>query len=207
MPDYTDPFGDQYNGITTGAAETVDMRWAGIYDVDTGQGTRFGPPWPQASTIRDQSWLMVANKYTTDRPAPQPQAATWGLTPEPTYTAGSDTGWVSVANRYTLATPVQFNGFRVWLQANSVDYEITAFSRHTSDATGLTAQVGSMVIPTSAATGEWVEILIPGDAIYFPGDVVEVGMIVNNTAGETVIMDAPWGYACTHNNTPPVAGD
>ncbi|GAG03508.1 unnamed protein product, partial [marine sediment metagenome] len=113
-------------------------------------------------TVRDGEWTMVANKTTTDRPAPQPTAAPeWlsELSDAPAWTDDSDSAGVVITGQRYLFEAGFLTGMRVWIPVadGNQEYEVWLIEGPTGPApifTQLAARFAAQAVG-------WQEVNIP----------------------------------------------
>lgn len=179
------------------------MLWNGAYS-EAATREISGPPYPPYCMMRDGIWLMVTNKETSDRPAPQAAGTpVWSLPDSPGFVTQNDPGYVNTANQYTLNSLLTYQGYRAYIPTNAAGYEITVYVSRINESGNATV-LGSQAIPTGR-TG-WVEVPV-SPTVFIPGIKLEIGLITFNHATETTILDGSWRYGGSSQGIDPGGGE
>ena len=133
--------------------------------------------------VLDWPYTMIANKQTSDRPAPLPVGED-----QPVYTGDSPTAIISnaktllVANTYTLPTPLIVTATRVYTVAGNF------YSVYLKDnSNGVITELRSFI----AGEAGWVEIAAPGNIIP-EGATFDLGCYVQEPDPTPTIITGDW---------------
>jgi hypothetical protein len=149
--------------------------------------------------VRDGGYLMIANKTTTDRAAPQPIGEEFnvyqgaGLTESPTSAKQ-----IIFGNRYTMPISGYINGYRVDVVAGNTYVVYTVF-----DPLGA-AVLRQEQIFTAEATG-WRNVSIPSTIIQ-AGEVFDLVCVVQEPAPTPTTFNGNWNYTTPQNGGVPASG-
>ena len=148
--------------------------------------------------VRDGDWLMIANKPTSDRPAPQPEGDPfYGYDGTLTNTS-TIASQVTVGQRYEFIVGAWLLGWRLWTTAGEhyVAYTVT-------DPEG--ARVKSLVGDYTATDTGWYEFAI--DVLLIsPGTKFDLLVVISETAPVETSWSGDWNYTTPNNPGEPVAG-
>ena len=147
--------------------------------------------------VRDGAWLAIANKTTSDRPAPQ-------LTGEPQFISGlgDNPSWVTDTEnasqvlsgfRVTIGNPgvppAVVRGFRVWIPV--VDPAVTYSAWLVRDPTG--TPIFDILLPSFEANeAGWLDVPIQGDVVA-DGTIFDLILATRNEATPNQ-FSYPWDY-------------
>jgi hypothetical protein len=179
--------GDVWTDVDAGASR---MRWVGEHVVD-------GTAYETNDVVRDEGWTMVANKATTDRPAPTPLG-------DPFYVYDSDTmaedtstaSAIIVGQEYTFPVTAYATGYRLWTKA-SQEYSVYLI------VGGVTRELLSNYIPQADMVQE----------IAVPSTLVQAGtsfrLLAQIKAAQPVssTFSGSWNYQTPNNTRDPAAGE
>lgn len=173
-------------------AEQVDANLAMLWRGQWVDGTEY----QQREVVRDGNWTMIANKTTTDRPAPQAVAQPlWvyqGASPTSQITAKS----LILAQRYTLGVAATILKYRVWTVIGN-DY--TVFARDESSGA-----ITTLISFTASAAG-WQEFATSGN--LFPvGTAFSVGVYISEPDPSPVTFTGRYNYSTPQNAIAPILG-
>ena len=168
-----------------------------------------GETYNKNDTVKDGEWTMIANKDTTDRPAPQPiglprYASALGDLPPGFATPVEETANISITGqRYSFTTALYILGWRIWIPVAEPTqfYELWLIEDPTG-ALGI-PQFTQLMSATAFASTNWIEI-IQGVSFGRPGDEFDL-LIVSNSDGAPTTDSGPWNYRAI--NPAPAAGE
>ncbi len=170
------------------------MNWAGLWT----QQTYF-----KGDTVRDYHWLMVANKDTATRPAPQSAGPEFYSMPdEAVWSTQNDPGWVATGNKFTISRSIKVNGYRIYVPTRTADYSLYTYSRIFNPIDN-SYEEGINPVTTIYQGGGWYEVNIAPRWII-AGMEIEVGLVMNNTLNETFFLDSQWVYDGDNKDDPPI---
>ena len=135
--------------------------------------------------VRDGEWTMIANKDTTDRPAPQATGApTFSLPTSPSWDAvQSNTSVVSSGQTYTFTEGGWIQSIRIWAVDVSASYLYRVLLIDTTDPAN--PQTASIDDPNTVAD-DWATLGFTND-IVVPGTVLTILLLALNSAGDTIV--------------------
>ena len=181
------------DGITNGGGEL--MVWQGEYES--------GRCYFEGDVVTDGAWLMVANKDSCDRPAPQPDGdPLWTMADVPSWTTTQDTvTFLGTATRLIFNRSGWVSAWRVWIPVVSVDYRyvVSIF-----DQTDPAHVIENQLEITPVAVG-WYEVNVSDRLITAGSDFVLVLYAQNQDGSITRTYD--WGYSGPSQLTQPASGD
>lgn len=152
--------------------------------------------------VRDGAWTMIANKTTTDRPAPQALGDPITTLPDqPNWAAGSDSSSVFTGHLYTFIDSGWFRGLRVWVPevSNSTSYRFIIIRNPNTNP------VTAVIDGSSLNASEWT-VLGLSNELVLAGEEVLIYIDALNTGASTT-WQYPWIYAGSGNNLNPDAGE
>lgn len=171
------------------------MKWRNLYA--PGQ-------YYQHDVVRDGEWTMVANKDTTDRPAPQPTGVqSWTIPDSPAWATNSFLGTVYSGQRYQFVSAGGWwQGIRVWIPntAAAVRYRVVMIDNTNPDFPVST--VANLDNATLTAN-QW-NIIGFGEKLVPVGSDIIVYLDSLNSGGDTLVTGG-WAYAGTDNALGPAA--
>lgn len=175
----------------TAALPGSTMNWRGVWEQNL---------YLKGDVVRDGEYLMIANKTTTDRPAPQPTgAATFAFADVPAWDGPtpSNTSVVTAGQAFTFTEDGWIQSLRVWPAAVGGNYVFTV----TLITDGLATTIDNPLL----LADQW-NILGFSNQIITSGTVVLVTLNAVNAAANTV-WEHPWVFSGTDNLTAPVVGN
>ena len=156
----------------------------------------------QHDVVRDGEWTMVANKDTTDRPAPQPlQDPQWTIPDAPAWTPGAHLGVVYSGQRYQFGNVGGWwQGVRVWAPTLTPDthYRVVLIDNTVPDFPA-TSIIDNPVL----TQGDWHNVAV-GERLIVPGSDIIVYLDALNSGSDTVVTGG-WLYGGTSNAGAPAA--
>jgi len=177
--------------IATNAGEILNrMYWKGVWAVGD---------YLLNDVVRDGAYTMVANKATSDRPAPQTIGS-----PEFIYKGTGAVEYIVNANqiifgtRYTFPYALQFSKFRVYTKAGE-SYII----KSVEDPLGVPkySQLGDF---TAISTG-WTEFNV-AETIILAGTTVDIVVYASKPDDIPTTWSGDWDYLTPNNAVAPVVG-
>jgi hypothetical protein len=166
------------------------MRWQNVWVQQT---------YYTGDVVRDSDYLMIANKETIDRAAPQKIGEVFtvyqgaGLNETPTLAKQ-----IIFGNRYTVTINAFAVGYRVDVVAGNVYTVFTVF-----DPLG-TPIVRQELIFTAEITG-WREVAIQAEIIKI-GSVFDLVCVVQEPDPTPTTFTGDWNYTTPQNSVPPAVG-
>jgi len=162
-----------------------------------------GPSWDgtkhlKNDMVRDGDWLMIANKDTLDKPAPQPMG-----NPAYVYAGASTTDTLTAkelrtGQRYVFATSLYITGWRA--------YTVTGNTYRTfivSDPDGV-GEITELLSWEAITTG-WVEYSI-APTIYPEGTTFELWLAIAEPDPTPTVFSGDWQYLTPNNPAIPASG-
>lgn len=145
--------------------------------------------------VRDGEWLMIANKTTTDRAAPQPAGDTeYALVDSPSWTINNNTDVTVTGARYTVVTAGIITDVRVWLPV------VLATTHYRVDfvnvTTGVT-DVGTPFLGTILGAAGWQAVRVKSP-FMLAGTQFEVRLVALETSA-TTNFTFDWVYIGSSN--------
>ena len=186
MPGDSAQLWEIYNNMITiadGGGNSFPVFWRGVWEQqDYGTGEQ----------VIDQDWLMIANKETTDRAAPQPTGGVnWILPTNPAWNPQAYIGVVYTGLRILPETGRIFsiNEVRVWLPDVTTDahYRVIVTDLITGGI-----KVGSPFLGSVLVAPGWYPVNLPSEFIIGGDDVAVVLESYNSSA--TTDFNHPWLY-------------
>lgn len=168
------------------------MAWKGYW-----QAIRY----EKNDTVLDGTWLMVANKSTLDRAAPQIAGPPIdGIIGAPSWSTPTSTGVVYSGQSYTFTEPGRLVSVKAWVPSIGAGITHKVFLRDVTAGveTAITTEIASF-IPTA---GGWFEINLGGGLVNI-NTILQVFISSENKIGE-VVTNANW---FTTNNLGPLDGE
>jgi hypothetical protein len=167
--------------------------WDGLNDVFMRWVAYTGPPqsFLKQDLTRDGDWTMVANKNTSDRPAPQQTAAAEDLLPAWTPTQQSARATFTVRNEFTLSQAG-------WIDQYGVD--VNAQNANAVHAISLTINgvVRDSLTVTPSVAGIFWQNITP--LLVFVGTKVRVSVQVTQVSNNLMYWDQQVGFFATAPN-------
>jgi hypothetical protein len=162
-----------------------------------------GPSWDgtkhlKNDMVRDGDWLMIANKDTLDKPAPQavgnPAYVYAGASPTDAITAKE----LKTGQQYAFPTALYLTGWRAYTVAGNV---YRAFIVSDPDGVGEITELLSW----EAITTGWVEHSI-APIIYPEGTTFELWLAIAEPDPTPTVFSGDWLYLTPPNPAVPAAG-
>jgi hypothetical protein len=185
-----------------------DKTWSSQkINTDIIRRTRWMGEWAPGSfeaydQVEDQGWLMIANKTTTDRPAPQPAGDpvyqyTGTLTPQ---SVSASQAWIG--GRYTPQTQsVLITGLRVYMELGQ-DYRVYSVE----DPAGANPIITELLNLTDyQGTPGWNEFSVSGEILNV-GETMDIVALVKEPDPAPVTVSANYDYQTPQNPTVPTTG-
>lgn len=149
------------------------------------------------SLVRDGEWTMIANKDTSDRPAPQPVGGPETDIPSISFLTGSDESVVYTGHLYTFKQSGYVRKLEVYVPelSSTTNYRL----RLIKDPFG--TPVSSELLEPVLIENGWATVVI-GNTLYTEGEQVLVYVDALNS-GEVTTWQYPWTYAGSGNNVDP----
>jgi len=148
---------------------------------------------------RDGEWTMVANKVTTDRPAPQPLGSPTFLYNGLGGTTSQLAKDITFGQRYIVGTLMQLEGLRVYTIAGN-EYAVYTIL----DPLG--TPIVELALEFEADTTGWQNLPI-SPSLLFPGTVFDLLAVVREPDPTPTIFTGNWDYQTPQNLTVPGAGE
>lgn len=171
------------------------MRWLGVWDSLQS--------YEHYDVVTDEGWLMIANKATTDRPAPQSSGPpTYDLPEAPGWTYNSFLGVAWAGHEYTITQGGWIKAIEIWAPELTVDtnYRVLLIN-NTDPANPIVTQIEEPVLLENA----WTTVTI-GRHVAAAGEVYGVILDALNS-GSSTDWQHEWTYAGTSNAGAPAAGE
>lgn len=172
--------------------------------VDGNPGMSWGNNWEPERTfavgtmVNDNNWLMVANKETQERAAPQPIGTpTFSLPDNPAFVTQSNTSAVLSGNIYTLTRDGWARSVRVWVPEVGLDILHQLIITETTPEGVETLSINNLANLTANA---WNLVGI-GNRVYQSGTVIQLLLLSIDSSG-TVSFNAFWNFNGVGNSAP-----
>lgn len=181
--------------INVGSVTEVNglkMNWRGYWTA-----TRYD----KNDMVLDGTWLMVANKETLDRAAPQvtgpPQD---GIVGDPAWSVPASTGVVYSGHKYTFIKGGRIAAVKVWVPSLGANIRHRVFIRDITfgEENAITTEIASEVTTEDS----WVEISLGGQLVNF-GAIIQIFVESQNVTGSTV-TNANWTQDVDIFRPPPI---
>lgn len=173
--------------------------------VESGRKLRWMNQWNADTTYRafdqvlDGLWLMVANKETSDRAAPQEAGVpSYDLPATPTWVEQTFTGEVYAGSHYTLTQPGWVQSVEVWLPELTANYDFRVIFIDITDS-----RVGVVDNP-SVTAGQWSAVSVPFAGLGVGHQFQVVLEILNSASSTTFTGD--WTRDVNSQNGLPFSG-
>lgn len=164
------------------------------------KGSWSGGDYLANDVVRDGDWTMIANKTTSDRPAPQPSGAEESSPAEPiTFTEQTGTSWILSGARWTFTSGGWLKNMNFWIPSTNSDLQY--IGSLVDDVRGI---VLAKIDITPTATG-WTSFA-PGEHLVPTDSVISVILECSNNSDATTFGIEPWAYGGAQNNQQPLAG-
>jgi len=139
--------------------------------------------------VIDGGYTMVANKTTTDKPAPVADGAPgWTLPDVPLWITPNQAGAVYSGHEYTITGLIFIDGVRCW-RPETTDIAYVLAAQDITDP-AFPILLGSAEVPVG--TVGWFGINLP-PALYAVGAKLRITLIAEKTVGETSFT-RPWAF-------------
>jgi len=165
-------------------AKGIFMSWMGNWE----QGLIY----PKGSQVRDGSFIMLANKDTFERAAPQSEGDPSFSQPSysPEATDPSNVSTIISGHVYTFTDEGWIKQLRVWvpaLSSGTIGYRILVV-----DVPVVGEPTTTVVTPILGAVDEWVTVALLNNGVAV-GDAISVTLEALNSGASTDI-DGGWNY-------------
>jgi hypothetical protein len=154
--------------------------------------------------VKDGEWTMIANKDTTDRPAPQPNGdSTTSLPDVPVWDAIDQTvATVSSGQTYTFTVDGWVGGLRVWApEVAAGDYTFRVVIIDSTNPQVLTRTISDPILSEDVWT-----ILGLTNEIVRSGTILTIIIEALNSGASTQVTGG-WARGAADNNNPPATGN
>ena len=170
---------DNYNALT---------HWSGVWQAGT---------YTKNEQVYDNGWLMIANKTTTERAAPQTSGdPIWaseitGIAP-PTLVqeTSAEAVWVT-GQRYQFGVPVDVMGYRFYVP------DVTGTYTYEVWAAASAGDVQQLVAPTTPQVAGWQSV--PASTLLPAGVVLDL-MVAARTVAQPSTVTATWAVKNENGN-------
>ena len=172
---------------------TNKMEWKNVW----AEGT-----YDKNDVVTDEGWLMIANKQTGDRPAPQTLGGPSTALPDvPGFVTQQNGSVVYSGHLYTFTQGGWIQGLRVWVPTlnETTNYQIVI----TKDPYG--APQTSVITSPVLNQNSW-SIISLGNTIALAGDQYLV-FVDALDSGTSTTWQYPWTYSGTSGTQPPGTGN
>lgn len=173
-------------------------------DNELNEKTRWLNTWYQKEyqkndMVRDGDWTMIANKVTSERPAPQVYGdPVYGLPETPSWVTQSSTSVVYSGHVLTFARGGWLKEIRVAVPevSSNIKYRILVIDE--TDPANLITRV---ITNPTFEENSWTTAVL-GSAIIKSGTILRVLVDSLNSSGDTLLTGS-WAYDGTSNNSAP----
>jgi len=140
--------------------------------------------------VKDQGWVMISNKETSERAAPQPDGeSAWGLSDNPTWQPGTTSPIAIQGLRFTIGSEVvTIDGFRAWRATDTANESYSYLIQDITDPANTTV-ITSGTLPQGPVG--WVEITTSG-SFFYEGQVIDIKF-----ATEVSTSSSAWTHTWT----------
>ena len=185
---------DAVNMVWVDLVKDGTMVWENVWELGE---------YAKDSVVRDGIWTMIANKITSDRPAPQPSSPPeFALPDNPAWVVEDDVSVVISGQTYTFTADGWVDNLRVWVPTVTSDY---SYRLLVADITNPSAPILDVYELTDLAAGQW-NIVLSNHRIITSGRVFRIGLKTTNSSSNTV-WTHPWLNAgVTLIGAPPATG-
>lgn len=154
--------------------------------------------------VRDGNWTMIANKDTSDRPAPQPEGDPYWILPEaPTWDVQTPTVEEVVSgHRFTWARGGYLHTLRIWIENPYPDYWYQVVIYNTGQSTPIFT--GEIREGTTLVAG-WNEFEI-GTKIVFEGTQWDI-LLKSHNAVSAAVTVAPYNFTSSNQDYDVASGE
>jgi len=191
------PLGAAYvsNGDGTGTWTPqiiAAVMWANVYQT--------GVEYSKDMMVRDNSWTMIANKLTHDKPSPiEIGSAVSGFTVDPTFASPIFTGTVVSGNTYTFTKSGWIKKVSIKVPAIGGDITYKLYVTNLTDPQNPVVTV----IPLPTITAATWEVVLIDSLLVHIGSVLEMSLQAINSSSSTSVTGS-WTCAGKNNNANPV---
>jgi len=174
--------------ITTNISEIADrVEWMGNW---------LPNEFHKNQMTKDGEWTMIANKTTTDPPAPQENGEPAFLYPDtPAWFTQGTVGKIESGMTMTMNEGGWLKSIRVWVPEITADTHYTLYWRNITAAT--TQFIDNLENIVTA--GEWSTVFL--ETAILPKDAVIEIALVSQNYGSTTNISGGWLYTGTDQNT------
>jgi len=177
------------------AGDAERMQWKGYWTTGS---------YLKNDTVLDGAWSMVANKDTSDRPAPQPSGTPEFAIPteDPQFSTLDNVSSVYSGHQYTLTKNGWIKEVRVWVPevGTNISYRFVL-----SDITDPNNPISEVVETSGLVAGQWNTIKA-GLAVIPAGRVIQLEVEASNSSSYTT-FNGDWMYDDNGNSVIPAAGN
>ena len=179
------------------------INWRGVWalEIPEGQDTAY----LRNDQVRDGAWLMIANKDTDERAAPQTTgdpffiSTVTGTLMFTTETANEP--FLLTGNRFTFTEGAFLGGFRWYAIENSGNFSYEVWIAYFAEDVAI-GEV-QILAPTVPSTTGWQDIV--NTALVVSGTVVDIILVVRSV-NQPNTFSAPWNVINSNTNDP-LAGE
>lgn len=158
------------------------MNWRNVYDE--------GMEYELYDVARDGEWTMVANKTTTDRPAPQPNGdPEYSMDEGPSFGTQNNTSVIYSGHLYTITEGGWIRTIRVWVPSLSATTNYRFIVINETDPANLIIRTYEEPV---LVAGQW-NIIAVGSFIVTAGVKIRIVIDALNTGSSTNVSGG-WGY-------------
>ncbi len=148
--------------------------------------------------VLDDGWLMIANKDTNERAAPQATGQPFYVYNGAAPTAAATAKQIVSGNRYTFSVGGFLNGYRLYVTAGNT-YSVYLVL----DPLG-TGEITNLALFTAGSTG-WIEFGVTPKVIP-AGTTVDLIQVVQEPDPTPTTFTGDWNYTTPNNTGTPGAG-
>lgn len=172
--------------------------------ITTWHGTWVSRVYPPGSMVQDEGWLMVANKETSDKAAPQLVGAADFIAPDaPIWVDNTpSTTLVVSGHRYTFSEGQFISAWRVWIPAVGATINYHVLIRNITDPVSPVFILDEDINPITPAA--WFTVNLAG-VIAAAGTVIEFTLLASDQTA-TNDFTGSWAYDRGTANIFPASG-
>lgn len=178
------PIDDTTGSIGSVGGSAADrVRWRNVWTA--------GVQYEKNDMVYDSTWLMIANKATIDRAAPQVAGPPVdGIIGDPLWSFPTSTGVIYSGQQYTFTDPGRLATAKVWVPTIGLGISHRVFLRDVTAGveTAITTEIASFV----PIEDGWYAISL-GGALVDVGAILQVFLSTKNVSGATV-TNADWTH-------------